>query len=246
MYKVAIIDDHRHMRERLRHLLEVHYPDMAVVVESFRVSDAVPKLLASPCDIMLLDIELPDGDGFGILEALHEAKVPNFHLILLSQHQYPDYMIQGMNFKARHYLFKPIQPEHFCAAIDLVRREIEAEQKTDHPKSDPAEGLRLRLSDKSIIVLRKSTIIYAQNDRNRCLFYAEDGIWETNKHIGYYDDILAKDPYPFFRIHQSYSINLMKLKKFHQLNKMVELQDGTILPVARRNMPILKDLLGIV
>lgn len=248
MYKVAIIEDNRNVRMNLKELFEMHYPDMVVQVEAFRVHDAIQKLLKTPCEIVILDIQLPDGNAFDLLETLREERAPEFHLILLSKHKYFDYAKKGMGFKARHYLLKPLSLEAFHEAIELVRKELEEEQKSQKPiERIPTVESRipLRLSDKSIILIEKSTIHYAQNEGNRCLFFAEDGIWETNKHLGYYDDILAKAPYPFFRIHQSYSINLSKLKRFLPIEESVLLENGITLPVARRKIKALKSILMI-
>ncbi|MFN4087361.1 MAG: LytR/AlgR family response regulator transcription factor [Spirosomataceae bacterium] len=246
MYKVAIIEDNAFTREHIKDLFATYFPRLVVVVEAFRIQESIRKLVETPCDIVLMDIELRDGSGFDILKTLNERGIPKFKLILFSKHQHSDYLIRGMNFEARHYLFKPIHPDSFQEAITLVLNELE---ESNFPKEDElseAGKLVLRLTDKSSIVLLKSQVLYVASLGQKTVFHTQNGSWETPKHLGAYEFQLEQDPFPFLRIHQSYFINIQAIEQFFQLERIVSLVDGTELPVARRNIRKLKSILSTI
>ena len=118
--RCLIVDDERLARQHLRRLLESR-ADIAVVGEAPSKADAVRAIAKLEPDLLLLDIQMPGGGGFELLDALEDPP----HVIFVTAHD--KHALRAFEVNALDYLLKPVAPERFARAIARAVRLIRAE-----------------------------------------------------------------------------------------------------------------------
>lgn len=116
---IVIVDDERLARNELRRLLGAH-EDVCVVGEAACVADGIRAVERMEPDLVLLDIQMPDGSGFDLLSALPAAPAVVFTTA------WDQHAVRAFQVSALDYLLKPIEPERLAQALDKQRRRMEA------------------------------------------------------------------------------------------------------------------------
>jgi DNA-binding NarL/FixJ family response regulator len=116
--KIFIADDHPIFRSGLRQLIETA-PQMAVIGEAKDGAEAIERLLASPADIALLDIDMPKADGFEVLTALREKGI-NLQFVFLTMHKDEQFLNAALDLGVKGYLVKDSAAEEVIDCINAV------------------------------------------------------------------------------------------------------------------------------
>jgi len=133
--RILIVDDEPIARGGIRTLLGTQ-PDMEVVGECASGEEAIQAIRSARPDVVFLDIQMPDGDGFQVLESLHEEDgAPRIVFVTA----YDDYAVRAFEVNAVDYLLKPFDRRRFLSTLDRIRTALEV-------GADPA-GARERLRD---------------------------------------------------------------------------------------------------
>ena len=119
MIRVLIVDDEPLARKRLRHLLS-GYPDFEIVAEAGTGADAVAAAGEHHPDLILLDINLPDMNGFGVLERLADRE----SVAVMFVTAYDEHALAAFEARAFDYLLKPVAADRFEAAMERARKLI--------------------------------------------------------------------------------------------------------------------------
>ena len=119
MIKTIIVDDEHPAREGLRNWLKEFCPDVDVLADAGSVKTAVESIYQHNPDLVFLDIELPDGDGFEMLRRLNRI---NFKIIFVTA--FSEYAIKAFRFYATDYLLKPVNISELMEAVNKVRNEL--------------------------------------------------------------------------------------------------------------------------
>jgi two-component system LytT family response regulator len=114
--RAIIVDDERMARTRLRRMLE-HDPEVEIVAECADGLAAVSAVQEESPDLLLLDIQMPGMDGFGVLEALGAERTPEVVFVTA----YDEHAIRAFEEHALDYLMKPVSPERFTKMLARVR-----------------------------------------------------------------------------------------------------------------------------
>ena len=114
--RAIIVDDERMARARLRRMLEKD-PDVEITAECEDGLAAVNAVRAEAPDLILLDIQMPGMDGFGVLEALGPERTPEVVFVTA----YDEHAIRAFEEHALDYLMKPVSPERFTKMLARVR-----------------------------------------------------------------------------------------------------------------------------
>lgn len=237
MIKVVIIDDEPKAIEGLKWEIENFCPEVEVV-NTF--TDPRKGLLffedEQDVDCVFLDIEMPQMDGFRFLDQLPER---NFAVIITTA--YDQYGINAIKERALDYLLKPIDSDDLMEACNKVK-----EFQKEHSIKDKFEETLMTVMSKSgsgnnriginvdgkIVFLKPDEILYCEGDGNYTSIYLIDGeklfITQTLKKLSEkLNDI------EFFRVHNSFIINLSKVKEYLKTDSYIIMEDGKHIPVSR-------------
>jgi two-component system response regulator DegU len=116
--QVLIADDHALLREGLRKILELE-PDLVVVGEAADGSDAVLKAGELHPDVILMDINMPEGGGLEATRQIREL-YPEVDVIALTIHDDDEYVVEMVNAGAKGYILKDVEPARVVEAIHRV------------------------------------------------------------------------------------------------------------------------------
>ena len=125
--KALLIDDERLARNELRRLLKAH-ADIEIVGEATDGEDAMEKIEALRPELIFLDVQMPGGDGFSLLEKL-EPPLPR----VIFTTAYDEFAVKAFEFNALDYLLKPVDPNRLVAALEKLRaHSVAGEALADH------------------------------------------------------------------------------------------------------------------
>jgi two-component system invasion response regulator UvrY len=120
MIKVLVVDDHAVVREGLKRIISEN-PGMAVTAEAGDGHEAMRLIRSEPCDVVLLDITMPNKSGLDVLKEVH-AESPRLPVLVLSMHPEDQYAVRVLRAGAAGYLTKESAPAKLVQAIRKVVR----------------------------------------------------------------------------------------------------------------------------
>jgi two-component system, LytTR family, response regulator len=118
LLRVPIVDDEAFARQRLRRLL-TEQPDVEVVGEAANGREAITLITSHDPDVVLLDVQMPRVDGFGVLRGL-DGPAP----LVIFVTAFDEHAVSAFNVHAFDYILKPVDPARFADAIDRARAQI--------------------------------------------------------------------------------------------------------------------------
>ncbi len=136
--KCLIVDDERLARQNLRRLLEAR-GDIVIAGEASNKTDAVRAVSELHPDLLLLDIQMPHGDGFDVMNALENAP----HVIFVTAHD--KHALRAFEVNALGYLLKPVDPGRFNQAIDRAVQFIRAGKAIEAREPESVEATDVAL-----------------------------------------------------------------------------------------------------
>jgi two-component system LytT family response regulator len=216
--RVLIVDDEALARERLATLL-ADVPDIAILGECSGGRDAVEAILAKRPDLVFLDVQMPDLNGFEVLEAVADEWLPAVIFVTA----YDEYAIKAFDVHAIDYLLKPIQPERFHEALTRVTT------RGLIPLLDerPIDRLVIRTRGK-VSFLKPSEIDWVEADGKHARLHAGRDTHVVRHTLTGLEQRLAS--HGFVRVHRSAIVNVDRIKElepwFHG-EYVVILKDGT-------------------
>ena len=236
MLRTVIIDDEAHVRETLTRLLVIHCPQVKVVGEAYSVASGLKIIHELNPQLVLLDIKMDDGSGFDLLKKL---EIIDFKVIFITA--YEKYAVQAFKFAAIDFLLKPVNPEELADAV--MRAENLVQEHFNTQLQAMQENMRTDLRQKKKIVLKTLENIYLvdMQDITHC---ESDGCYTVvhlageeqvmiSKNLGEFEEMLGESG--FYRVHKSYLINLMHIKRFEKHEGgFIILSDSHKVPVASR------------
>ncbi len=227
MIKALVIDDEKNSRDILEWQVSKHCPSvkiMASISSSLDAVDIIPKLCPQ---LIFLDIQMPEVNGFELLEKLNPI---NFEVIFTTA--YNEYAVKAFKYNAMDYLLKPVDVEELKAAVAKVESKLNAPSNTE-PAPHPGKRMALTTSN-SLIFIDPENILYCEGKSNYTYFHLNTPekkilISRTLKDI---EEILTS--FNFFRIHNSYLINMKYAKEYVRgSGGYVVMQNSDQLTVAR-------------
>ncbi|MCF8365048.1 MAG: LytTR family DNA-binding domain-containing protein [Bacteroidales bacterium] len=233
--RTVIVDDELDAVSFINSIIAEYIPALEVVATANSSKDGVSAILKTNPGIVFLDVEMPHGNGFTLLEQFPKK---SFDVVFVTAFNH--YAIQAIKFSAVDYILKPINIKEFINSVEKV---IEKRMNSDYkiPSYDLLfENLRSSLPSKLAIptsdgmeYLNTLEIIRVEADRSYSWFFLVDGRKIlVSRNLKEYHELLADRN--FFRPHNSHLINLDYVKKFiRQDGGSIILTDGSEVPVAR-------------
>jgi len=216
--RAVIVDDEALARERVRTLL-TGASGITVVAECSGGREAVEKILAERPDLVLLDVQMPDIDGFEVLEAVASEWLPAVIFVTA----YDEYAIKAFDVHAIDYLLKPIEPERFRKALARVQKRDLIAMLDERP----IDRLVIRTRSK-VSFLKPSEIDWIEADGKHAILHAGREMHVVRHTLTRLEQRLAS--HGFVRVHRSAIVNVDRIKElepwFHG-EFVVILKDGT-------------------
>lgn len=113
--RILIVDDHQVVREGLRWILDAE-PDLEIAGEAASAAEGLEAIVKIPCDVVLLDIHLPDRNGLEALDDIHAAK-PDLPVVILTMSAEPEYVEDAVRKGAAGYLVKNAPQSELIRAV---------------------------------------------------------------------------------------------------------------------------------
>ncbi len=218
MLKTIIVEDEKISRDVLSSYLKKYCPEVTICGAAENIVQGKELILKHQPDLVFLDIEMPMGNAFDLLEQLNDI---SFETIFVTA--YSNYAIKAIQFSAASYLLKPLSVEELIKAVESVRNEKEKKERLQHTRilieNMSKSGKQMQKIVLPLLegfeVIALSEIIHCKANDNFTEFYLSNGkkmmICRTLK---YYEDLLSD--HDFIRVHKSHLVNLQHIKKYHK------------------------------
>jgi two-component system LytT family response regulator len=239
MIKAIIVDDELGARESLSKMIEKNCKQLEIVAKADSAQAAFEAITTKQPHLVFLDIEMPNGNAFDLLEKFKEI---NFNIIFTTA--YDHYAIKAIKFSAVDYILKPIDPEELVEAVKRFEKKQQGEPsvldkqfKTLLSNVRPENKLKkVGIPDgDGLIFINLSDIIRCESDGNYTFFILTSGKKIiASRTLGEYEQMFTEDN--FFRVHRSHLINLQHVKKYIKgEGGYVIMSDDSQVEVSRRN-----------
>jgi two-component system LytT family response regulator len=250
--RVLIVDDEPIARKGIRRLLD-EAPDMEVVGECGDGAEAVNAIRRRSPDLVFLDVQMPELDGFGVLERVGVEQAPEIIFVTA----YDEYTLQAFDVHALDYLLKPVNPERFHKSLNRARSLLQ------NKSSERLNGRLLALLENYRREEGRTARIAVKTPQGALLVDADDIDWVeaagnyVRLHVGAQAHLLSEtisgmekrlDPRKFLRIHRSRIVNMERVRLlrplFHGEYEIV-LKDGAHLTSGRNYREQIRETLGL-
>lgn len=239
--RALVVDDEPLARERVCDLL-AREADVRVVGECANGREAVEVIERERPDLVFLDVQMPELDGFGVLERVAPARLP-FVIFVTA---YDEYAVKAFEVHALDYVLKPFDRERFREALERARREI-ARSGEDGAIEGRLLALLQDLADRKPHLDR----LVIKSGGRVSFLRTEDVDWieaagnYVELHVGRDSHLLREtmnklesrlDPQRFLRIHRRLIVNVERIRQLEGVTHgeyVVVLKDGTKLSSSR-------------
>ena len=244
MLQAVIVDDEIKALQSLTWELTNFSDEINVIASFTNPNEALSYLENNTPDCLFLDIEMPTMDGFQFIKKLTNK---NFPVVITTA--YNQYALKAIKSQALDYLLKPIDTDDLEETIVKIKKfnsknfSVEKLEMALLNYNSRSIHKRITLNtDGKLLFLESDEILYAESDGNYSTIFLTDGqkIVLTKK-LKEVNELLPADS--FFRIHNSYIINLNKIKEFLKTDGYVVLKSNHKIPVSRQKKSDFLDML---
>jgi two-component system LytT family response regulator len=248
MIKSIIIDDEKTSRETLKGLLKRYCKNVEITAEADGYRTGIDVIKTYTPDVIFLDIQMPDGSGFKLLDDIGEI---NFEVIFSTA--YDQFAIKAIKYSALDYLLKPINPEDLITSIEKleqrmlrgVRDDTSVKFLLDKIKNPDADIKKIVLATvEGIHVVDINNIVRCESDDCYTKFFLKDRkMIMVSKTLKESEELLSE--HHFLRPHKSHLINLKYVKSFLRPDGgCILMTDGSNVPVSRRKRDEIIDIIN--
>lgn len=237
MLKAVIIDDIENIRKENVAMIKSNCPNILIVGQADSVESGMALIRQTSPDLVFLDVEMPDGTGFDLLQKL---KPITFKVIFITG--FEDFAIRAFRFSAIDYLLKPLSPTDLVEAVKKAEESFGREifevklhnlfSNLERPKN--LQKLVLRTADK-IYSVNVQDIVNCESDKNYTTFnFINAPKLVVSNNLKEYETMLT--PHNFFRTHKSHLINMAYFDHFVKADggNRVVMKNKTTIPLSVR------------
>ena len=248
--RAILIDDEPFCTAGLEIDLKETCPQVEIVAICNSAKDGMQQIKALKPDVVFLDIEMPWMNGFELIEVLSPI---NFEIIFVTA--FDQFAVKAFRLSAVDYLMKPIERELLVEAVGRLEgkranpnvQEKKIDQLLTNIKQPVVGNPKISVPNRDgLDLIAVQSIIYCKADSN----YSEIALIDGSKKVvsrGLKDLEFQLDSFDFFRVHQSYLINMEHLKSFHRSDGgFVEMINGEQIAVSRRRKQELASRLNLI
>jgi two-component system LytT family response regulator len=231
--KSILVDDEPVARSVLSNYLQKYCPVIEITGQAAHMKEAVPMIQSLQPQLVFLDVEMPYGNAFDILEACRDQ---SFETIFITA--FSEYSLKALNVSAAYYILKPIDISELIAAVNKVQEAIlhkDAFNRTqillDNLKGKPEQQQIILPTLQGFDVIKTDTIIKLQANGNFTNIHLTDGSCKMIcKLLKHFDELLDAT---FIRVHRSFIVNTNFIKSYSKsAGGYITLTDGSEIEVS--------------
>jgi two-component system, LytTR family, response regulator len=218
MIRTIIVDDESMSCDVLTKMLKLYCPEISIAGIAHSLENARKLIEAEKPELVFLDIELPDGNSFLLLDELKDI-----HFKIIFTTAFSQFAVKAFKCSAIDYLLKPLDIDELITAVGKYKQPAETSvyqsqiaqlKENINPERKKLKTIGLATINE-IQFVNIEDIVRLEASNNYTCFYMGNGEKITVSHtIKYYEELLAEQN--FLRVHQSHIINLEKVKKYQK------------------------------
>lgn len=230
--KSVIVEDEEAAREALKSYLTKYCPQIEIAGEAHNSREAIPLLHELKPQLVFLDVEMPFGNAFDVLEACADL---DFKTIFVTA--FSEYSLKALNMSAAYYLLKPVSIEELILAVNKVQEELFNKELFNRNKII-VENFREAKPEKQQVILptmegfeivKMEEIMRLKGNGNFTDLYLTNGSKKMAcRFLKHFSEML---PLPFIRVHKSHIINLNFVKLYNK-GGYITLEDGSEIEIS--------------
>lgn len=230
--KSIIVEDELAAREALKNYLSKYCPQIEIIGEAQNIKEAVPMLHQMLPQLVFLDVEMPFGNAFDVLEACKDLQFETIFVTAFSE-----YSLKALNQSAAYYLLKPISIEELIVAVNKVQQHILNNEIFNRNKII-VENFKEQKPEKQQVILptlegfevvKIEDIVRLRGNGNFTDLYLNNGSKKmVCRFLKHFSEIL---PIPFLRVHKSHIINLNYVKMYNKGGYVI-MNDGSEIEIS--------------
>ncbi|VXB35191.1 DNA-binding response regulator [Flavobacterium sp. 9AF] len=228
----VIVEDETAAREVLKNYLTKYCPQVEIIGEAANIKEAVPLLHDLEPQLVFLDVEMPFGNAFDVLEACKDLQFETIFVTAFSE-----YSLKALNQSAAYYLLKPISIEELIVAVnkvqqqlakhDLINRNKIIVENFREPKPEKQQVILPTLEGFEVVQMKD--IVRLKGNGNFTDLHLVDGSKKmVCRFLKHFSEIL---PFPFLRVHKSHIINVNFVKAYNK-GGFITLQDESEIEIS--------------
>jgi len=236
MLTIFIAEDEINILNSIKKIIEQWCFDVSISGTAQTVEKAINILSVNKPDLLLLDINFPDGTGFDILEKI---KYNDLKVIFITA--FEEYALKAIKVSASDFLLKPIKPKDLIHSVNKIKnnflienQQLQIDALLDNIKNNNKEKKIVLKTSERLKVVKIKEIVRAESDGSYAVFYLTDkSKIIVSKPLKEYDDILFD--FGFLRVHKSYLVNIEYIDSYEKSGGgYLKLIDGNKIPVSVR------------
>jgi len=232
MIRTIVIDDEKPSRDALCNYLNEYIPDVEVIATAGTAKLGLAAIRKHKPDMVFLDIEMPNGNGFDLLRQLGMI---DFKIVFVTA--YSEYAVRAFRLCATDYLLKPVNIKELTEAVEKVRNELNHMNDSRNLEQlqafvrNPDENSRIIVIPErnGFKVVKIEDVLFCKAD-GYCTEFRLTGKQNITsyKHLKYYEDMLELKG--FIRVHNSFLVNLRHVLGYIH-DGLIQLSDGCTTPL---------------
>ncbi len=230
--RTIILDDEIKASENLEFLLKSYCTQIEIIAIYNHPQEALEGINKLTPDLLFLDVEMPQFDAFQLLELLKNTDT--LKVIFTTAHK--DYAFNAIKNSASDFLLKPIDIKELVQSVNKVEAQLTNKIILKNSETEKPQLIKIA-SINGFDLININDINYLKSNNNTTeIFFIHEGIPQkitATKPIKHFEESLQR--YSFFRIHDSYLVNLKKVKQYIKgEGGSIIMLDGTEIDVSRR------------
>ncbi len=244
-----LIDDEPNSLELLAILIKKYCAELEIIGQYVSPKEGIDAIWEKRPDLVFLDVDMPEINGFGVLDACREVA---FQVIFTTA--YHQYAVDAFRYSATDYLLKPVEREELRNAVGKAKKNKTAEELTQqrdilfnylHPTQPNREKIAFPTSEGAVI-MTVAEIEFCEAKGNYCMVYTTDNPKGALfvRSLREIEEMLQGNNH-FIRTHNSFLVNLRKVKRYIRGDGGdLEMSNDKKVPIARPRKKEVLDRLG--
>lgn len=253
-FKSLIVEDNRKASDLLKNKLQKFCPSIGVIDQTAQLDEAKALVDQNTYHILFLDIGLPTGSGFDLIEYIRDhPDIPMPAIIFTTGQNQQEYLLKAIRVSASDYLYKPISTDELIQAVHKATSRIQQEREISDNLELIAQlsGHKNHVLEQIPILMIKGIIEYVDAEKIKYLEanssmttirLTEGKDLQSVRHLGYYKDQLRDHP-SFFQISAAAVVNLSLISRYDHSRLLLTFKDGETIHASKRGGKDLKDFL---